>query len=125
MYSPLRFIGIIGTRRRHNNQVKAKIEHSLVSIYEQGDIIVSGGCPDGGDYFAELIAKNLGIPILIFPPNKREYKIPACYFIRNTYVAQFANKAMIAAVAKDRKGGTEDTLEKHEKFHPKVERIIV
>ena len=77
------------------------------------------------DYFAEEIAKEYGIPYLVFPPNKKKYGIPACYFVRNDYVAQFANKVLIAAVASNRKGGTEDTLKKNEKYNLKAERILV
>jgi hypothetical protein len=70
---PGKYIGIIGTRRRNSfNDYKA-VEEAFFEVYEEGDWIVSGGCPQGGDKFAEKIAKKYGIPILIFYPNWAKY----------------------------------------------------
>jgi hypothetical protein len=103
-------IGIIGTRRRDGSVSYKKVEESFFEIYEDGDRIVSGGCPKGGDRFAEVIAKKYGIPILIFYPNWDKYKKGAG-LVRNTFIAQNSD-VLIACVATDRKGGTEDTIKK-------------
>ena len=101
-------IGIIGTRRRNNNEAYKKVENDFFEIYENGDWIVSGGCPKGGDRFAEVIAKKHGIPILIFYPNWERFKRGAG-IVRNGDIA-FHSDVLIACVAKDRKGGTENTI---------------
>lgn len=49
-------IGIIGSRRRDGLADLAKVERAFKSIYQVGDTIVSGGCPQGGDRFAEILA---------------------------------------------------------------------
>ena len=72
--------------------------------------IVSGGCPKGGDRFAQILAKKYGIPILIVYPDWDKYGKGAA-FKRNTPVADMSD-ILIACVAKDRKGGTEDTIKK-------------
>jgi hypothetical protein len=113
-------IGIIGTRRRDTPSVRKLIEEQFWKIYEKGDIICSGGCPKGGDRFAESIARAEGIPILTIYPNFKKYGQGAPK-IRNTPVAQ-ASDIIIACVVnpedpieeilKRTKGGTEDTLRK-------------
>ena len=91
-------------------------------MYKEGDMIVSGGCPKGGDKFAEILADMYDIPIKIF---KAKWRVNGRYnkyagFERNTLVAEYGTD-MIACVAKDRKGGTEDTIKKFKKFHPESE----
>lgn len=110
----MKIIGIIGTRRRDSTEAFKKIEKKFWEIYEEGDWIVSGGCPKGGDRFADILAKREGIPILTFYPNYKKYKRGAPT-IRNTPVAQKAD-VIIASVAKNREGGTEDTIKKYLRF---------
>ncbi len=104
-------IGIIGTRRRDNAQAYTQVEKAFLNIYKEGDWIVSGGCPKGGDRFAEVIAKKFGIPILIFHPNWDKYKKGAG-FIRNVDIAKESDR-LIACVSTDRTGGTEHTIKKY------------
>jgi len=113
-------IGIIGSRRRDSEEDFIKVEKAFSSIYEPGDIIVSGGCPEGGDRFAEIIAKENGIPIMIFPANWKQYGKSAG-FIRNGDIARKSD-VLIACVASDRKGGTEDTITKFLKL--KTEKLL-
>lgn len=95
-------------------------------IYNEGDRIVSGGCKLGGDRFAERIAKAMKVSIKIHYPDKSKLdpilmkKNPrAAYakinYARNTLIAKDAD-ILIACVAEDRKGGTEDTIEKFRKM---------
>lgn len=51
-------IGIIGSRRRNSEDDYIQLEKKFLEIFKNGDEIVSGGCPKGGDHFAEIIAKN-------------------------------------------------------------------
>ena len=119
---PKKIIGIVGTRRRNGfNDYKA-VEKAFFEVYEEGDWIVSGGCPQGGDNFAEKIAKKYGIPILIFYPNWRRHGRGAG-IVRNTPIALISN-ILIACVAEDRTGGTEDTIEKFEK-DKKIKAVLV
>ena len=106
----IRTIGIIGSRRRTSYTDFEKVEKAFLKAYEQGDWIVSGGCPKGGDAFAEKIAKDRGIPILIFYPDwKKNGK--AAGFVRNGDIADNSD-ILIACVTEDRTGGTEDTVKK-------------
>lgn len=49
-------IGIIGSRRRNTIKDFWDVYNRFKSLYFPGDIIVSGGCPQGGDRFAEIIS---------------------------------------------------------------------
>lgn len=104
-------IGIIGTRSRDSSGAYNKVEAMFLEIYEEGDMIVSGGCPKGGDRFAEVIAKKFGVPILIFYPNWKRYGGGAG-IIRNTNIAKESD-VIIACLART-PGGTDNTLEKFE-----------
>lgn len=112
----MRKIGIIGTRRRNTRSDFLKVKFHFLSIFKRGDKIISGGCPKGGDQFAEMIADTYHIPIDIHHAN---WKIGRhAGFLRNTDIARESD-ILIACVAKDRTGGTEDTIKKFKKFHPK------
>jgi len=115
-------IGIIGSRRRNTEKDYCIVEKELLENYEKGDTIISGGCPQGGDHFAELIAKKHDIPIKIFYPDWGKYGRIAG-FMRNTDIAK-SSDVLIACVASDRTGGTEDTIEKFKKFHD-IGRVIL
>ena len=113
-------IGIIGTRRRDTPSVRKLIEEKFWEIYEEGDMIVSGGCPQGGDKFADQIARSEGIPILTIYPNYKRYKQGAP-IVRNTTVAKNSDIVIacvirpedgVEEVLKRKRGGTEDTLRK-------------
>lgn len=112
-------IGIVGSRRRNSNKDFIKVKEALVSVYRRGDTLVSGGCPKGADRFAEIIACTASIPIQVHYPdrNKLDPKLPKrvafakINYDRNTLIAQDAD-ILIACVASDRKGGTEDTIKK-------------
>lgn len=107
-------IGIVGSRRRNSQEDFVKVEDMFFSLYEPdsdgGDSIVSGGCPEGADNFAELLAKQHRIPIKIWYANWKRYGRGAG-FVRNGDIAKDSD-VLIACVASDRKGGTEDTIKK-------------
>lgn len=106
----MKWIGIVGSRRRNTQTDLLKVEKALLEVYEEGDQIVSGGCPQGADIFAEYLAKKHQIPILIYYAQWNKLG-KAAGFIRNTDIAAEAD-VLIACVAEDRTGGTEDTIKK-------------
>jgi len=119
----MKTIGIIGTRRKDKQEDFIKVKNAFDEIYENGDWIVSGGCRQGGDKFAEMIARQNGIPIIIFHANWNKYGRVAG-FKRNDQIAA-KSSILIACVAEDRKGGTEDTIKKFKKFYPNRKVILV
>jgi hypothetical protein len=65
-------IGIIGSRRRDTDSDQKLTELALLKLLEnpksdtESFIITSGGCPKGGDRFAEVLAKRYNIPIKLY-----------------------------------------------------------
>jgi hypothetical protein len=116
-------IGIIGTRRRSKLEDFVKVKKMFINLYEEGDWIVSGGGTKGGNYFALKLHKELFIPYLEFPANWEKYGKNAG-FVRNTSIAEYSD-ILIACVAEDRKGGTEDTIKKFLKLNNKKYLFLV
>jgi len=127
------YIGVVGSRRRNSYSDIKKIYDELdkrVEEYGIGNItLVSGGCNRGGDRFAEWYQNDAGLPnpMVIHYPDKTnpvylgmvKQNHRAAYAIiayeRNTLIARDSDE-LIALVASDRKGGTEDTIRKYLKF---------
>jgi len=119
-------IGIVGSRRRDGQEAYEAIYNEFKKWYDTGDKICSGGCPKGGDRFAELIAKKMNLTeenggLIIHrpkpvPQGSPRWAYAKVNFERNTIVAKDSD-VIIATVAPNRKGGTEDTLKKWSKFH--------
>lgn len=117
----MKVIGVIGTRRRDTGIAFDLVKKKFFEIYEEGDMICSGGCGKGGDRFADVIAKQEGIPILTFYPAYKKFKKGAT-FVRNEDIA-IKSDVIVACVIrpeegldeilKRKKGGTEDTLRKY------------
>jgi len=105
----MKTIGIIGSRRRDTPVDKLLLKEVFDKHYEPGDRIVSGGCPQGGDRFAEEIARDLGLTIIIHYPNWSGGRFAG--LARNTLIAEDGDM-LLALVAPDRKGGAEDTITK-------------
>lgn len=144
-------IGIVGSRRKDSEEYLKLVNQKFLSLYEEGDFICSGLCPAGADWFAVLIALNM--PWISDPKERKRiyqialeglpgipYEIPPIWFPakwvvdgvyrrsagfeRNIDIAKKSDD-LIAVVADDRTGGTEDTIKKFIKFHGKDNLIIV
>lgn len=109
-----RVIGIIGTRRRDTDADFRIVENEFLRHYHKGDVICSGLCPKGGDRFAVLLAEKYRTPTIWHKANWEKHG-RAAGFVRNSYIAE-DSQLLIACVADDRKGGTEDTLRKFKKL---------
>lgn len=114
-------LGIVGSRRRFTLMDMELVRTRILAL--KPDIIISGGCKIGADRFAEVIAAELGISIIIFRPDlKRKLPMPSrrdiinAYYTRNWKVAKECDHLM-ALVAPDRKGGTENTIKYFRKIH--------
>lgn len=139
----MKTIGIIGTRRRNSQKDFIKLYHNTFREHYNellNDQIVSGGCPKGGDRFAEIIALTLvGVEFDVAWRMDKEARQRACKgrkapitihnadwsigrhagFVRNTKIAEDCD-ILIAVVAPDRTGGTEDTIKKAKKLGKKI-----
>jgi hypothetical protein len=109
----MKWIGIIGTRRRNTNEDFKLVEKAFLEEYEDGDMLVSGGCWAGGDRFAEILAKEYQVPIMIHYARWNQHG-KAAGFIRNGDIAKQSD-VLIACASEDRTGGTEDTINKYVK----------
>lgn len=115
---PYKVIGIVGSRRRNAANDHVLLLAALDGVYEDGDRLVSGGCPKGADDMAECIARVRQIPITIH--YARWDKLgKGAGFARNTDIARECD-VLIALVHPDRTGGTEDTVKKAIRFGKKV-----
>lgn len=113
----MKCIGIVGSRRRDSQKDFQAVKKAFLEIYEEGDSLVSGGCEKGGDRFAEVLAKHFGLSLTIHYP-KWDNGLDAG-FVRNTLIAEQCT-VLIACVASDRTGGTEDTVKKAKAMGKKV-----
>lgn len=123
-------IGIVGSRRRDGDVDYAACTEAFLRVYCKGDRLVSGGCELGAGRFAQCLAKQYGCTITIHYPRRQDLdqelvKVnpraawAKINYARNTLIAEDAD-ILIAVVAKDRKGGTEDTVRKATKLGKRV-----
>lgn len=116
-------IGIIGTRRRDSEKDFKLVETAFLNAYDKGDKICSGLCPKGGDRFAVVLAKKYNVET-IWHPAQWDKHGKAAGFIRNGLIARDSD-VLIACVASDRKGGTEDTIKKFKKLGKEFNLLLV
>lgn len=120
-------VGIIGSRSRDSEDdfIEAEIsfcklifaltDKSVLEVYEEV-LIISGGAKQGGDRFAEIIARKYSCPILIYHPNHSLGGI-AGYLFRNKLIADNSDY-LIACIDKESKtAGAISTLNRFKKTH--------
>lgn len=118
----MKIIGIVGSQTRDSTKDLDKVIDAFWKVYEEGDIICSGGCPTGGDRFAYLLHKSHQLPYLEFPAQWRKHGKKAGH-MRNTDIAR-VSRVLIACWNK-KSPGTKGTIDKFKEFHPKGKVIIV
>jgi len=105
-------LGIVGSRQRDSMADKGILMKRVLDL--KPGMIISGGCKKGADKFAEEIAETLGIPITIFYPKTGDARhmgdMVRAYYARNKLIATHSDH-LVALVAPDRKGGTENTIQ--------------
>ena len=119
---------MIGTRTRDTEKDFQLVYDEFKKYYEEGDVIISGGCRKGGDRFAEVIARRLGLTeenkkLVIHRPKTPGHHAPKwvwtkAFYDRNSVVAAEAedDTVTIACISKTiTGGGTGDTLSKIKK----------
>lgn len=111
-------IGIIGSRSRASNKDRHLIFDIVFEYVKMIDFefleIISGGCAQGADNFAEEAAKYFGVSMTIHYPQKlpqpKSYaESVERYYARNRKIAGQSD-VLFALVASGRDGGTEYTL---------------
>ena len=114
----MKTIGIVGSRKRYTPKDFLLVQEAFCQLYEDGDKVCSGMCSTGADQFAVLLSDIWDSePVWHWAEwRKNNQYNKAAGFIRNTYIAGDSN-ILIACVAADRKGGTEDTIKKFKKKH--------
>jgi len=133
-------IGIIGSRRRDEEQDFQQARKAFLSVYKEGDKIVSGACKKGGDRFAEIIAKEFGLTeenakLILHRPDKSKldpekmkknprWAYAEINYARNDLIARDSD-ILIAVVAHDRKGGTENTIDTFLKTNDEIDLILL
>ena len=127
-------IGIVGSRRRNTDKDYLNLLWKIVELeYNNNTLvkkIVTGDCSEGGDKFARKIAndsKDIELDVKFKRDPETGEKLEGyrrcsyneftqiCYE-RNEEIAKEPLDYLIALVAPDRKGGTENTI-KHFKRH--------
>ena len=116
-------IGIVGSRRRDSESDYQQVRSAVLAIFRQGDILISGGCPTGADAFAQRLANELDARCYIYPAMWDVHGRSAGFY-RNTAIA-IVSEFLVACVAPDRRGGTEDTINKYLDFHGTKHLILV
>lgn len=116
-------IGVVGSRRRNSEEdrklmvVLINIVLATESVIGKNVVFVSGGCRKGADQFIEdewKIGRWPGAEMVVYSPEfassmSRWDRVNA-YYARNKRVVDNSN-LLIALVADNRKGGTENTIE--------------
>jgi predicted Rossmann fold nucleotide-binding protein DprA/Smf involved in DNA uptake len=126
-------LAIVGSRKYKNRDRIEKVVNFYIKNY--GEItIVSGGCPDGGDFLAKDIALSLKIKYHEFPPihfKHNEYCVSSedqydksyhvsNFFNRNTQIAKHCDHLIAFVIKNVKSNGTMDTVTKARKFGKKV-----
>ena len=106
-------VAIVGSRSRTDPETVER----LVAKLPAGTVIVSGGA-SGPDTWAEEAARKYGFPVKIFRPDlegaRSQGQVTRRHHNRNQRIVDIADE-LIALVAPDRRGGTEDTIRRAER----------
>ncbi len=109
----MKYVAIVGSRSRRDPETVER----LVAGLPADTVIVSGGAP-GPDTWAEQAARKQGLAVQVFRPEledaRSQGQVTRRYHNRNQRIVDVADE-LIALVAPDRRGGTEDTIQRAER----------
>jgi nucleoside 2-deoxyribosyltransferase len=101
-------VGVVGSRRRTD---RATIEAAIAAL-APGTIVITGGA-SGPDRWAEQAARTRGLEVVVHAPDldgvRVRWQAAERFYARNQRVVDDSDM-VIAFVAPDRTGGTEDTI---------------
>jgi len=101
-------IGIVGSRRRTDREAV----FAFVRQLPRDSVIITGGAR-GPDRWAEEAAQFQGLAVIIHRPDltgiKTRWQATERYYARNQRIVDDADR-IVAFVAPDRRGGTEDSI---------------
>lgn len=128
-------LGVVGSRAYSNRDRVLKVISRYIERYgAENLVVVSGGCPNGGDAMAKDVALSLGLYYSEFPPKHArhneycvnppdEYNKPynvRNFFERNTQIAEYCDHVVAFIVKGVKANGTMDTIAKAKHFNKKV-----
>ena len=114
------FVAVGGSRRRGTDADREQVMFACAERLERPDgrpvVFVSGGCPQGADRHVELFVEAAGLTLVRFLPALAPEGAPhwlrtGLLHARNTRVVMLGHE-LLAQVADDRTGGTEDAVKK-------------
>jgi len=111
-------IGIIGSRRRTDRSV---VETCIAELAPE-TVVVTGGAI-GPDRWAEQAARARGLGVVVHEPvgeASTRWQATERYYARNQAIVDDSDR-IIAFVAPDRAGGTEDTIRRAKRAGKSVE----
>lgn len=125
-------VGIIGSRSRNSQDDYIKVHDAFIKLKnefvsdEREFMIVSGGAKSGGDAFAKMLHEQYQTHYTEYVPQYLKHKNNPKYapLSRNHYTAKHS-EILIACVNNNKKGGTEDTIDKFKAYHPTGRLILV
>jgi hypothetical protein len=101
-------VGIVGGRRRTDRET---IEACIAEL-EPGTVVITGGA-EGPDCWAEQAARACGLEVVVHQPDlagvRTRWQAAERFYARNQRIVDDSDR-IIAFVAPDRTGGTEDTI---------------
>ena len=101
-------VGVVGSRSRTDREAV----DALIAELAHGAVVVSGGA-QGPDQWAEEAARARGLAVAVHKPDLvgavTRWQITDRYYARNQRIVDDSDM-LVAFVAPDRTGGTEDTI---------------
>lgn len=115
------FVAVIGSRRRNEESDREQVLRAVVAVLEREVgrrpvVFVSGGCRKGADRHIELFVEATELTLVRFlprdvPAGSPHWARTRALHDRNTRIVTLAGE-VLAQVAPDRTGGTEDGVKK-------------
>ena len=119
-------LAIVGSRKLNQKEVKEVIRIDIlrfvIAKYMRDDVLIISGGAKGVDTFAEEVAEELGIDVLVVKPNYKLYFPKAAPLERNTTIVNFSNGMIAYFPEGELTGGTKNVLEK---FKEKSDKYMI